>query len=171
MIRKFLDVVDVAFTAVAVVALSVMTLLIVADVALRYGAGAPIFFAHDLVVLYLTPAVFFFGFGPTYWRDEHLSVDLLTVRLPRRSRALTHVLSSLIGLWIFVLLTWVSWERAWKSFSNDEIIASIVPWPAWASYALVPLGSAAMVIVCVARLASSLAVVAGKAPAEEGAAQ
>lgn len=166
MIRKCMAVVDHAFTAVAVFALAFMTLLIVADVALRYGAGTPIFFAHDLVVLYLTPAVFFFGFGPTYWRAEHLSVDLLTLNLPHRLRELTDVVSSAIGLWVFGLLTWVAWERAAKSFANNEVIASIVPWPAWASYALVPIGSAAMVLVCVARIVVSLNNAFGRASGE-----
>ncbi|MBN8188652.1 MAG: TRAP transporter small permease [Salipiger thiooxidans] len=166
MIRKCMAVVDHAFTAVAVFALAFMTLLIVADVALRYGAGTPIFFAHDLVVLYLTPAVFFFGFGPTYWRAEHLSVDLLTLNLPHRLRELTDVVSSAIGLWVFGLLTWVAWERAAKSFANNEVIASIVPWPAWASYALVPIGSAAMVLVCAARIVISLNNAFGRATGE-----
>lgn len=166
MIRKYIAVVDHAFTAVAVLALAFMTLLIVADVALRYGAGTPIFFAHDLVVLYLTPAVFFFGFGPTYWRAEHLSVDLLTLNLPYRLRELTDVVSSAIGLWVFGLLTWVAWERAAKSFANNEVIASIVPWPAWASYALVPIGSAAMVLVCTARIVISLNNAFGRATGE-----
>lgn len=166
MIRKCMAVVDHAFTAVAVFALAFMTLLIVADVALRYGAGTPIFFAHDLVVLYLTPAVFFFGFGPTYWRAEHLSVDLLTLNLPHRLRELTDVVSSAIGLWVFGLLTWVAWERAAKSFANNEVIASIVPWPAWASYALVPIGSAAMVLVCTGRIVISLNNALGRATGE-----
>ncbi|AWI85761.1 hypothetical protein CEW88_18950 [Alloyangia pacifica] len=166
MIRKYMAIIDHTFTAVAVFALAFMTLLIVADVALRYGAGTPIFFAHDLVVLYLTPAVFFFGFGPTYWRAEHLSVDLLTLNLPHRLRELTDVVSSAIGLWVFGLLTWVAWERAAKSFANNEVIASIVPWPAWASYALVPIGSAAMVLVCAARIVISLNKAFGRATGE-----
>ena len=69
-------------------------------------------------------------------------------------------------LWVFGLLTWVAWERAAKSFANDEVIASIVPWPAWASYALVPIGSAAMVLVCAARIVISLNNAFGRASGE-----
>lgn len=152
MIRKLMQKTDVAFTMVAAVALAALTLLIVADVSLRYGAGKPIFFAHDVVVLYLTPALFFFGVGPTYWRDEHLAVDLLVLRLSVRTRALTDMLGALIGVLIFVLLVWVSWDRAWASFAQGERIASIIPWPAWLSYVLVPVGSLAMVLACLARL-------------------
>lgn len=159
MIRKFMQMVDTTFTTVAVVAIASLTLLVVADVSLRYGIGKPIFFAHDVVVLYLTPALFFFGVGPTYWRDEHLAVDLLVLKLSIRSRALTDVLGAMIGIVIFVLLVWVSWDRAWTSFANGERIASIVPWPAWLSYVLVPAGSLAMVLVCLARLVCAIQVV------------
>lgn len=168
MIARTMSIVDGAFTGVSVVALAALTLLVVADVALRYGAGTPIFFAHDLVVLYLTPAVFFFGFGPTYWRNEHLAVDILMVSMPARLQSVSQLVSALIGLWIFGLLFWVSWERAWQSFANDEMIASIIPWPAWASYALVPVGSVSMILVCAARaVTSTVAVVTGKQPATE----
>jgi TRAP-type C4-dicarboxylate transport system permease small subunit len=151
-LSKALKWVDHAFTAVAATALAVMTLLVVADVALRYGSGNPIVFAHDVVVLYLTPAVFFFGFGPTFLRDEHLAVDILTNPMPPRIKAVSAALSAGIGLWIFSLLIWVSWGRAYTSFMRDEVIASIIPWPAWASYMLVPIGSTAMLVVCVAKL-------------------
>ncbi len=153
---KMLKWVDHAFTAVAATALAVMTLLVVADVVLRYGSGHPIVFAHDVVVLYLTPAIFFFGFGPTYLRDEHLAVDILTNPMPPRIKAVSAALSAGIGVWIFSLLIWVSWARAYTSFMLDEVIASIIPWPAWASYMLVPIGSAAMLIVCVAKLLIAL---------------
>lgn len=165
MIGRVMNLIDIVFTAVAALALAVMALLVVADVALRYGMGAPIFFAHDMVVLYLTPLVFFFGFGPTFWRDEHLAVDLITVKLPVRPRALSEFVAAAIGIFIFGLLTWVSWDRAWTSFRNDEVIASIVPWPAWASYVIVPVGTAAMVLVCLARLIVALsAMVTGRRP-------
>ncbi|WP_306153181.1 TRAP transporter small permease [Roseovarius sp. MMSF_3281] len=154
--RRFMQAVDTGFSLVAVVALASLTLLVVADVSLRYGIGKPLFFAHDVVVLYLTPALFFFGVGPTYWHDEHLAVDLLVLKLPARPRALTDIAGALIGLFIFVLLVWVSWDRAWSSFANGERIASIVPWPAWLSYVLVPAGSLAMVVVCLARLALAI---------------
>ena len=163
--RRFMQAVDTGFSLIAVVALASLTLLVVADVSLRYGIGKPLFFAHDVVVLYLTPALFFFGVGPTYWRDEHLAVDLLVLKLPARPRALTDIAGALIGLFIFVLLVWVSWDRAWSSFANGERIASIVPWPAWLSYVLVPAGSVAMVAVCFARLVLAIqSVISGVHP-------
>jgi len=166
MIRRITHWVDTAFSAVAATALAAMTLLIAADVTLRYGLGMPIFFAHDLVGLYLTPAVFFFGVGPTYARNEHLAVDILTLRLPPRLRAMSDMLAAAIGLAVFTLLVWCSWDRFWQSFLRDEVIASIVPWPAWASYLLVPAGSAAMVLVCAARLADAIRMmVTGARPA------
>lgn len=59
-----------------------------------------------------------------------------------------------------------SWKTAWTSFRNDEVIASIVPWPAWASYAIVPIGTTAMVISCLARLIlSAEAIRTGRRPA------
>jgi TRAP-type C4-dicarboxylate transport system permease small subunit len=165
MIRTFMRRVDTVFTAVAVVAIASLTLLVVADVSLRYGIGKPLFFSHDVVILYLTPALFFFGVGPTYWRDEHLAVDLLVLKLPIRLRALTDLVGAIIGVFIFVLLVWVSWDRAWLSFANSERIASIVPWPAWLSYVLVPAGSLAMVLVCLSRLVLAIqAVITGRSP-------
>ncbi len=156
--------IDRAFTAVAALALALLTLLIVADVSLRYGIGRPIFFAHDVVVLYLTPALFFFGFGPTHWRREHLAVDILTTRLPPRGQALSDLLTNAIGLFVFGILLFVSWERFAKSFAAGERIASIVPWPAWASYALVPVGTAALVAVCAIRLLGAMRTIATGVP-------
>ena len=144
--------IDRLFTAISGAALFVMMMLIVTDVTLRYLANAPVFFAHDLVVLYLTPIVFFMGFGPTLYRDEHLAVDVVSRKLPKPLRTLSRVLGALIGLSVFVPLLWVSFERAWASLLRDEVIASIVPWPAWASYAIVPIGTIAMVVACFVRI-------------------
>lgn len=154
--RTIMKKIDTAFTAVAALSLAAMTLLVVADVLLRYGNDTPIFFTHDLVTLYLTPTVFFFGVGPTWWRNEHLAVDLLVYRAPPKIKALSASIGSGIGLWIFALLAESSWQRAYQSLINNEVIASIIPWPAWASYLLVPAGSIAMVVFCAFRLIEQL---------------
>lgn len=69
------------------------------------------------MVLYLTPLVFFFGYGPTFWRDEHLAVDLLTIKLPVRPRAVTEFVPAGVGLMIFGLLVWGLGKRPGPAFA------------------------------------------------------
>lgn len=146
--------IDRAGTLVAGAALCVLTVLIVADVTMRYLANAPLAFTHDLISLYLTPLVFFLGVGPTYHHDEHLAVDLLTARMSARARVWSGIAGAVMGLVMFALLTWVAGARAWASLVADERIASLIPWPAWASHAIVPVGGAMMCVVCLARIVS-----------------
>lgn len=167
MLRRLMDLADCFFTAIAVVSLAILTVLVCADVAMRYGFGEPIFFTHDAVVLYLTPALFFFGFGPTYWRNEHLAVDLLIHNASMRIRAASAAISAGIGVFIFTLLLKVSWDRGYESLLKNEVIASIIPWPAWASYLIVPAGTVAMVIFCLFRLIEQSLIVVKGAPAVE----
>ncbi|RKE79310.1 TRAP transporter small permease [Rhizobium sp. AG855] len=137
-------------TAVSGVALAALAALVTADVMMRYLLGEPVAFVHDFVSLYLTPALFFFGFGATLWRREHLAIDLLTGTLPTRLQKLLELFAAVIGLFVFGLLAWASAVRTANSFAANETLNTLIAWPVWASVAIVPIGTGFMVFFCIA---------------------
>lgn len=155
-LRAVMKSIDRICVFVAGASLFAITLLIVVDVSLRYLANAPLPFTHDVISLYLTPAMFFLGAASTQAHDEHLSVDLFTARARRSVRLASTAAGSAIGLLIFALLAYVGFQRAWSSFLQGEVIASLIPWPAWASYFIVPAGAALMAVVCAIKLVLTL---------------
>jgi len=139
-----LGVLERALTVIAVVFLFVIMLLVVADVFMRYALNSPFSFTYDLIGLYLLAGVFFFTLSDGLREHAHVGVDILLSRFSPTGRRLSEIVTALVGLFVFVLICHVGFERAVENYEQHDVLAGAIPWPT--SAALVPLGCGVLVL-------------------------
>ena len=143
-----------------------LMLVVTADVAARYFLNQPFVWSHDVITLYLTPALFFLTLSDSFRSGAQVNVDIVHALLPRWLRRLTDPLCNLLAFGVFVLIAYAGAGRAYASFLNGDVTVGIVPWPTWPSVALVPLGAGMLAFRLLIR---ALAEIAGLAvePAQD----
>jgi len=135
-----------ALTVIAVVFLFVIMVLVVADVFMRYVMNRPFSFTYDLIGLYLLAGVFFFTLSDALREHVHVGVDILLHRFSPAGRRLSEIVTALAGLFVFVLICKVGFERALENYQQNDVLAGAIPWPTWISAALVPFGCGVLVL-------------------------
>jgi len=91
--------------------LAVMVLLITVDVVLRYFFNKPIKGSYELIEFMLVVIVFT-GLAYTQTKTGHISVDLLTSRLSKKTQAVIQSSTNFLCLGVFILITWRSIVKA-----------------------------------------------------------
>jgi TRAP-type C4-dicarboxylate transport system permease small subunit len=138
--------VEGVLTVVAAALLFVIMILVVADVFMRYVAGRPFSFTYDLVGLYLMTGVFYLVLSHAQAAHAHVAVDILLARFSVRGRRVADMASCVAGGSVFALITVAGYERALDNYLSDDVLAGAIPWPTWASAALVPIGAGILVL-------------------------
>lgn len=133
-------------TLVAAALLFAIMLLVVADVFMRYVVGRPFTFTYDLVGVYLMTGVFYLVLPHAQASHAHVAVDILLNSFPDHARRVAEVVSCIAGASVFALITYVGWERALDNYLSGDVLAGVIPWPTWASAALVPVGAGVLVL-------------------------
>jgi len=83
-----------------------MMVLVSGNIVLR-KAGYPVYGAYDFAC-YLTTVMVAFSLAYCAIQDGHTRVELLMAFLPRRGRLAVNIFTGILGLSIFVLITWQS---------------------------------------------------------------
>lgn len=166
MIKRAGDVLGVlerALTVIAVVFLFVIMLLVVTDVFMRYALNRPFSFTYDLIGLYLLAGVFFFTLSDGLREHAHVGVDILLSRFSPAGRRLSEIITALAGLFVFVLICKVGFERALENYEQHDVLSGAIPWPTWISAALVPFGCGVLVLRLALQLVGNvLSLVSGR---------
>jgi TRAP-type C4-dicarboxylate transport system permease small subunit len=137
--------VERALTIIAAFLLFCIMVLVVADVFMRYVAGRPFSFTYDLVGLYLMTGLFYLVLSHAQAAHAHVAVDILLARFSIPARRVADMVACVAGGSVFALIAVAGYERSLDNFVSDDVLAGAIPWPTWASAALVPLGAAALV--------------------------
>lgn len=128
---------------VLVIALTAaITLIMMAQVVLRYFFSAPIFWAEEISVQLLVFTTLF-GLSVLVRSGELVSIDFLPRALTPKAR---HALLALLGLVLLTLLVFVAW-LGWGWISRPEVrieLSATTQLPRWYSYAFLPVAIAAM---------------------------
>ncbi|MBR0992518.1 TRAP transporter small permease [Bradyrhizobium japonicum] len=159
MIRRATDVLGVlerALTVIAAISLFAIMALVVADVFMRYVMNSPLSFTYDLIGLYLMAGVFFLTLSDTLRVHAHVGVDILLSRAPPVGRRLSEIVTALTGLFVFVLISKVGFERALDNYEQHDVLAGAISWPTWISAALVPFGCGVLVLRLALQLVGNL---------------
>ncbi|MGI6856744.1 TRAP transporter small permease [Mesorhizobium sp. 1B3] len=154
---RMLGALEVGLVAVSAVAIAAIMLVVTLDATLRYVISSPLTWSYELIGLYLMVAVFFLALPDTLTHHGHIAVDIFQRLIPFRLRHLLLGLGYALSTWIMTLITWGAGQRLTTAFLRDERIAAVVPWPTWIAYLLVVVGSAAMILRCLARVYGHLA--------------
>lgn len=127
-------------------------LLVVLDVAMRYVFRAPLGWSYDLISMYLMAGLFFFSLSVTLQHEEHVRVDLLLKHFPPAMRHLAEFVTYLAASVVFGLIVYITFSKAVHSFQANEVAPGEIPWPAWLSIALVPVGAGLLLLRMLFRL-------------------
>jgi TRAP-type C4-dicarboxylate transport system permease small subunit len=127
--------------------------LTVGDVIGRKLAGSISFFNPIPGTFELTEyaliIIVFASLGYTQLKGEHISIDIITSRFPKRGQAILDSLLTLVGLVMFGLVAWQGIVYAGRLMEGNNVsgVLSIPQWP----FALIV--AAGSIIYCLALLA------------------
>lgn len=114
---------------------------------------------------YLFAAVFMLGAGYVFLHDQHVRIDAVSARFPRR----VQVWIDVVGIVVVLLplcgfVVWTSWPSVIDAWASQEVSASPGGLVRWPLYALVPAGFALLALQGLSELLKRLAFLYAAAP-------
>lgn len=133
--------------SVGMVCLAAMMFLIAADVLLRYLFNKPIMGSYELIqyMLAITVAV---GLAYCGLEKGHVTLDVFTSHLPRRTRAIVDSIMGLLGLVVASLITWQTCIYI-TIFRKSQLVSTVLLIPVYPFVAVVAFGIAFYGVVLV----------------------
>jgi len=114
---------------VAAVIMAILALLTFADVGARYLFNRPFNFSVEITELSMGLIVYL-GIGLTTHENGHVRVDMVTLRLGERVRAMVEALTSLIALGFLAVMIWRLWLRALVLYEKHDV-SQVLHLPFW----------------------------------------
>jgi len=96
-----------------------MTLLVAAEVILRYVFNRPTIWVWDIVVQLLGLIIVFSG-GYTLLKGAHIGVDFLVEGISKKKSAIIELLTYPLFLFSMSILFWISVGSAWNAIETRE---------------------------------------------------
>lgn len=137
---------------IANVLMFVIMVVVFLDVLLRYLFSSPLFWAYDVISLYLMAGVFFLSLSSAYSTHCHIGIDILVQTFSRNGQRIAEIFTCVLAIPFFSLIIVVGAERAYNHWINGDAISGLVAWPTWISAALVPIGCFLLVVRLAFRL-------------------
>ena len=143
--------------AVAAVSLAFVMFLMVTDVFCRYVLNRPILGAFEITE-FLMIILVFFSIARAQVKKAHISVDVLVLKLSKRSQQIFEAVGSLLGLGLFSLMTWQIVLHALRVYrAHQRSIDLGLPF-----YPFVVMAALGTAIFCLTLIVSALRSLAGK---------
>ncbi len=131
-----------------------MSLAMVVDLISRSLFNSPLLGMIELQTFMLV-FMAFFSIAYTMIKNQHVSVDLITSKMPLQVNNLVQSVLNIWGTFIFGAMSWLNADRALEAFQRDEI-SDIIRMPYGYMYAAVTLGTLLMAFVLLTKLLSHL---------------
>ena len=138
LLEKWLNVISVSI-------LTVMMLMVTANVFGRYIFNEPIESTLEFTEFFMV-AIVYMGLAYTQFLKANINIELLTSRLSGKKRSACDLVSYLACFALFALIVWHGTRMFIDSWEMREITMGTVELPVYPSKLLVPVGS---LIVCV----------------------
>jgi TRAP-type C4-dicarboxylate transport system permease small subunit len=139
--------VNIVTGSVGMVCLAAMMFLIAADVFLRYLFNKPIQGSYELIQYMLAIAI---AVGLAYCGLEkgHVTIEALTSRLSRRTKAIVNSIMGLLGLIIASLITWQTCIYV-ITLQKSQVVSMVLLIPIYPFVAIVAFGIAIYSVVLI----------------------
>jgi TRAP-type C4-dicarboxylate transport system permease small subunit len=118
-----------------------LMLLVVADVVGRRFLGRPVPMTFEIGGLLLVFVVFL-ALAEAQRLGAHIRVEFVLDRLPRRPRAVLNLSASLLGLIVYVAVTYETFRWAWRSYLIGDYVSGLVDVPKYPAQFVIPFGTA-----------------------------
>ncbi len=124
--------------AISCLAIAIMMVLMVADALSRKFIGSiPGGFYTTIALLTI---LLFFPQGFAQMQRAHITVDLVTSRLSDRKKNYLSLITTLLGIFVFAVLTWAGGVKAWEATVAKEMWMGATFYPAWPFRWCIPIG-------------------------------
>lgn len=117
---------------IASLALCVMMMVVVGDVALRAVFNTPIKGAYDIVSIALLVTIMF-GLGPVVAQKGEILIDLIDAVLPTAGLRMLALISATTGVGLFLFFGWAMINPAldaWR-WGERSLELNLPKWPLW----------------------------------------
>jgi TRAP-type mannitol/chloroaromatic compound transport system permease small subunit len=115
------------------------------EVVMRYVFNSPTVWAWD-VLKQMSGFLIVMGAGYTLLHKKYVMVDVLVVHFSLRTRAIIDLITGLLFLLTFALLTWKSGEFAWRSLLLRETVSSYWAPPIFVLKMFMPIGNCLLLL-------------------------
>jgi len=134
--------------------LALMVLTVYAVLA-RYVFERPSIHAFEISA-YLLVLVTWACAGWVLKVDRHVSMEALNQRLTGRRQAISDAIGHAMVLVFSAILVWVGTASVIEAFGQNYRSASLLAFPLWAVYALIPIGAAVLGLTAIQKLSGAV---------------
>ncbi len=127
-----------------VVILVIMVVLVFLQVCMRYVFQASLSWSEELA-RYMFLWIIWVGAAYATKEGSHISLDIITSRLPRKGQILTNALKYIIWIAFTIFLAYISWQLTFIIFERGQVSAAMRI-PMGFAYASIPTGITLMLI-------------------------
>ncbi|MHA6258422.1 TRAP transporter small permease [Sporosarcina sp. CAU 1771] len=131
---------------VAVIAITLMMILISIDTFARYIFHSPISGTNEFVTIYLIVAIVFLGLSNTLKENEHISVNIIANKFSLRIKKVISIVTNVLGLLLFIFIFYQGCLVTLNAFLTNDSFIGVVIFPLFPAYGLVPLGCLLIII-------------------------
>lgn len=111
---------------------------------------------------YLFGALFLLSSGYTFLKNGHVSVDILSSRLSKRTQIWIEVFGTVVFLLpVAVMIMWLGWPMFWESWTSQEMSANAGGLIRWPAKLLVPTGFFLLIAAGLSHLIKCIAFLKG----------
>jgi TRAP-type C4-dicarboxylate transport system permease small subunit len=154
-LNRIADGLSRTFELIAETALVVLLLLVAHEVFLRYVFNAPTQYSVELSE-YLLVLLSFFSIAYVLQRDRHVRVTFVRELLPPRGRAAADLVAYALLVGYGAVLIYYGGEMSLTAFQGDDRSSSLVSFPLFIPYALIPLGALALALQAAVQVADAV---------------
>ena len=129
--------------------LTLATIIVNLNVLMRYFMKSPLLWAEEVATGLFVWTVFV-GSAYAYRKHAHLGVDILVNALPEKIRAVVKVVMDVLGLFVLIMLTYVSVLYVYNTLDK---LSNTLRVPSWYVSSAVPIGFGLSLIYAVYFLA------------------
>ena len=156
-LRRVVDTPANLLALVAGAAVVFTMLHISADVLSRLLFGMPLPGTIIIVASFYMVTIVFLPLALAERRKAHISVEIIWGLYPPRVRYWLAIVTSVITIVIFTIMTLSSLGKAWTSFqAGSVLLQDDVILPVWVAQFLIPLGAGAMAIAALGSLVENI---------------
>lgn len=123
-------------------ALLLLMVLTTVDTIMRYFFSEPLIGVVEFSEEVLMVAIIYMPMSYVFLQGGHIKVELLERFFPDQLKAVFGKMHQLIGLILFVLITYFSIPVAYEAIVTNELSAAALPFPMAPSYVMLTLGCA-----------------------------
>jgi TRAP-type C4-dicarboxylate transport system permease small subunit len=129
--------------------------IVTLDVVMRYLLRSPLWWAYDLIGVYLMCGIFFLLLSRTFWLNAHIAVDLFQKRFSAQLRRASQALVCGVCGATFLAITYATLLATHDAYEAADVTAS-GNWPVWPALALAPIGCGILGVRLLLSLAAEL---------------